>query len=309
MNRSATAASAQCSNRSSSRELLKRATRPCLRLAIVWHAPCSFLDGKTHGEQEPTATTAMACALAKPGIPSMKTSAALPLVLIISAPFLGASCATTSAGAPPPADREVKMTCMQPTMTPLQETKEMQLKGGVQIILAMEPFQCVSMIRTETRPGSPSFAEQLLGRKTHPGQRYVEVTKTPYFSVKPERLKLTLKISNQLSRVFRGAGTVVQFTVAGKTWSNKVEDYAEFTNVIVPPRGEQQIEIYGPPTSAMPRQGNIGLFLYDVVTKTDAAGNITEKQNYEWYYNYVLQTKEETGAEHKVEGWEGDLPS
>ncbi|HVZ71004.1 MAG TPA: hypothetical protein VHJ20_01405 [Polyangia bacterium] len=218
-----------------------------------------------------------------------------------------AACATSQAPAAPQTAQNV-MTCMQPTMTPLQETKEMQTKGGVQVIVAMEPFLCEKRQRSEVREVAPSFGEQLLGSKTHPGQRYVERTTSSYFSVKPERLKVTLKLSNQLARVFRGAGTVVQFTVAGKTWASKVDDYAEFTNVIVPPRGEQQIEIYGPPTEAMPPQGNIGLFLYDVVTKTDAAGNITEKQNFEWYYNYVLQTHEEPGTVTTATGWEGDLP-
>jgi hypothetical protein len=43
------------------------------------------------------------------------------------------------------------------------------------------------------------------------------------------------------------------------------------------------------------------------VTKTDVAGNITEKQNFEWYYNYTLQRKEETGAATVATGWEGDI--
>ncbi len=180
----------------------------------------------------------------------------------------------------------------------------MQLKGGVQIFVAIQPFQCVPASRTTKVNASPSFAEQILAKSQHPGQRYVETTKTPYFAVTPERLKVTLKVVNQLSRVFRGAGTVIQFTVAGKTWASKQEDYAEFTNVIIPPRGEQQIELYGPPMDSMPPTGNLGIFLYDVVTKTDAAGNITDKQNYEWYYNYGLQTKEEKGMIEVSKGWE-----
>ena len=37
----------------------------------------------------------------------------------------------------------------------------------------------------------------------------------------------------------------------------------------------------------------MGLFFYDVVTKTDNAGNVTEKQNFEWFYDYSVQLKEE----------------
>jgi len=221
--------------------------------------------------------------------------------------LLATSCATTQTAAPPP-ETPVKMSCKQPTTTPLQETKEVQTKGGVQIIVAMQNFTCEQVYkRTMTNLPIP-ISEQILSAKNHPGQRYVEVTKTPTFAVKPDRLKVTIKLVNQLPHVFRGSGSVVQFTVAGKTWASKQEDYAEFTNIIIPPRGEQQIEIYGPPTDALPAQANIGLFISDVVTKTDNAGNPTDRQHFEWYYNYTLQTKEENGVAQVARGWEGDLP-
>jgi hypothetical protein len=79
--------------------------------------------------------------------------------------------------------------------------------------------------------------------------------------------------------------------------------YAELTNVIVPPRAQQQVNIDGPSLSVLPDQTTIGLFLYDVATKTDAAGNVTEKQNFEWYYNYGVQRKEATGSIVKKRGW------
>jgi hypothetical protein len=236
-------------------------------------------------------------------MPAFTTSRVLLPLPILGAAALLAGCATS---APPPAaaPTSTTMTCKFPTTTPLQETKEMQLKGGVQIFVAIQPFQCVPAFRTTKVPAAAPFAEQLMANSQHAGRQYVETTKTPYFQVTPERLKVTLKVVNQLSRVFRGAGTVIQFTVAGKTWASKQEDYAEFTNVIIPPRGEQQIELYGPPMESMPPTGNLGIFLYDVVTKTDAAGNITDKQNYEWYYNYGLQTKEEPGVVEVTKGWE-----
>jgi len=40
-------------------------------------------------------------------------------------------------------------------------------------------------------------------------------------------------------------------------------------------------EVYGPGIKSIPSECTIGLFFYDVPTKTDAAGNITEKQNSE----------------------------
>jgi len=45
----------------------------------------------------------------------------------------------------------------------------------------------------------------------------------------------------------------------------------------------------------LPDKTTIGLFIYDIVTKTDAAGNVTEKQNFEWYYNLETQLVQDSG--------------
>ena len=159
-------------------------------------------------------------------------------VLVVGNLGLLFGCATASAPPPAAGNQMVTISCEMPNSTPLQETKEIQTKGGIQIIVAMQPFQCTRAFKETTAPGKVSFGEAMVASQTHKGQRFVETTRTPYFVVKPERMKVTLKVVNQLPRVFRGAGTVAQFTVAGKTWANKQENYAEFSNVIVPPRGE-----------------------------------------------------------------------
>lgn len=196
-------------------------------------------------------------------------------------------CATT----PPPPPATIAMNCKYPVFSPMAETKEMQTKGGVSVTVAVTPFQCVQQVEKTYAHKGPTIAEAALGQKGG----HTETTMTPFLKTMPERLKVTVRVSNQLSRVFRGAGTVIQFAVAGKTWASKQEDFAEFTNVIIPPRGEQIVDLYGPPVDALPAQATVGIFLYDVVTKTDNAGNITDKQNFEWYYNYETQVKQESG--------------
>jgi UDP-N-acetyl-D-mannosaminuronic acid transferase (WecB/TagA/CpsF family) len=54
----------------------------------------------------------------------------------------------------------------------------------------------------------------------------------------------------------------------------------------------------------VPDQTTIALFLYDVVSNTDAAGNITQKQNFEWFYNYTTESKQIAGEVRKTEGWQ-----
>jgi hypothetical protein len=59
---------------------------------------------------------------------------------------------------------------------------------------------------------------------------------------------------------------------------------------MIPPRTEEEIEISCGPASALKgTNGIIGLFVYDVVTKQNEAGVVTEKQNFEWYFNYTMQ--------------------
>ena len=61
--------------------------------------------------------------------------------------------------------------------------------------------------------------------------------------------------------------------------------------------------VYGPSFQDIPEKTTLGIFLYDVVIKIDNAGNIVEKQNFEWYYNYQTQIKEETAEVVKERGW------
>lgn len=223
------------------------------------------------------------------------------LVTLAVGGLLGCAAATQQSATP----TYVTMTCGRPGLAPLAETKELQERGGVQIAVAVQAFQCVPEARVEFRDASPSFGEQLqrsLGDGSQ-GTRFVERSMVPTLKVMPERLAVQIKINNKLPRVFRGSGTVVQFTIAGKNWVVKQDDYADLVNMIVPPRNEAEVTVYGPPISQIPEKATIGLFLYDVVTKADQAGNILEKQNFEWFYNYALQVVEERGEVKKQRMW------
>jgi hypothetical protein len=213
------------------------------------------------------------------------------------------------ASAPPPAPETVTVACKQPTFSPLAETKESQEKGGIVISVAPSSYSCeASMVRTRAEV-APSFGELLLAKvgrpQNAPDPKLIEETDTPVLQVKPERLNFQIRISNKLSRVFRGAGAVVLYNFGGKNQQVEKNDYAELENIIVPPRTEAQVSILGPPISQLGDHQTLGLFIYDIVTKTDAAGNILEKQNFEWYYNYGVQSHEDTRPIARRRGWVG----
>lgn len=197
----------------------------------------------------------------------------------------------------------VTVRCVYPVITPLADTKELQKKGGINISFAPNNFECVDSVERTSKeiPRNTfdfnetysliSFINAGAGGKPE-NYKLMETTSTPVYAVKPNKVAFRIKINNQMPRVFRGAGTVVLYNFGGKNMSVNSQDYADLSNIIVPPRTEQEITIYGPSLQTIPENTTLGIFFYDVVTKTDNAGNIVEKQNFEWYYKYQTLIKE-----------------
>lgn len=205
----------------------------------------------------------------------------------------------------------VKIQCIYPVITPLPQTKELQKKGGINISLAPGSFQCSKAVEKTTQEVEATMDETMaLSISTGGKSRFfkmLETTSTPVYQVSPDKVAFRVKINNQMPRVFRGAGTVVLYNFGGRNTSISSQDYAELSNIIVPPRTEAEVTIYGPSFSNIPENTTLGIFLYDVVIRTDDAGNVIEKQNFEWYYNYQTQNKEDTGEIVKTKRWERRL--
>lgn len=203
--------------------------------------------------------------------------------------------------APPPANVTVKV--LIPSLAPLAESAASQEKGGLRITLEPTGFQTQETVVDSAREVAPPSKFGIV-MKPDPNAIYVQHTQTPQLLVKPDRVIFHVHINNQLPRVFRGAGIAVQFNVAGKVTNVDPSGYGDLVNVIIPPRSEQEIIIVGPKVGSIPSPCTIGVFLYDVVTKMDDAGNVTEKQNFEWYYSYRTQDSEkEIPGPSSTAGW------
>jgi hypothetical protein len=197
----------------------------------------------------------------------------------------------------------VKLSVAVPSLAALAETDQSQTKGGLRITIKPESYLAKESMKQAQRQVPPPM---FLGIVAVPDPRavYMETTYVPNLIVSPNRLVFHVNISNQMPRVFRGSGIAVQFNVAGKIAAVDPSGYGDLTNIIVPPRGEQEITIIGPPVEGIPAPGTIGLFFYDVVTNTDQAGNVTEKQNFEWYFSYQTQTTDkEFSIPPPTKGW------
>lgn len=227
------------------------------------------------------------------------------------------------ASAPPPPAPTITVTAKVPNVTGMAESSpgnhgggrrvpEAQEKGGIEIAVVPATYRAVKRERVAIQPINAGFGNALAVSLATGGnaknQVYVQEVTTPYLDVEPARLLFTVRVNNKLSRVFRGQGAVVQFNVAGKLIPFGQTDYADFMNGIVPPRNENTFTIRGPRLDSLPDKCSIGIFLYDVITATDAAGNTTEKQNYEWYFDYTASTVSETASKKVVQGYM-DIPS
>ena len=203
-------------------------------------------------------------------------------------------CTTTAAPA-----RSVTLTCRVPVITPQAETKESQEKGGVEISIAPASYAMAVKQHVTLRQIPPPMVSLTTQRGI-----YVERTTDSVAEVSPDTLRFVLKVNNKMPRVFHGAGTIVQFNVGGRLQAVDQSGYGNFLGAIIPPRQELQIEIVGPRLSTLPSDhGTIGVFLYDVVTDQNAAGVVTEKQNFEWYFDYTMRTEERAAESHTEEVW------
>jgi hypothetical protein len=177
-----------------------------------------------------------------------------------------------------------------PSFTRQAETQQRQEKSGLEITVAPVNYEAVPHSKTTVRPTREPVANELIGG--HPGQVYVTKTTNSGVSVQPDRLNFLVTLNNKMPRVFHGSGTVVQFNVGGKILAVDQGGYSSLQGAIVPPQQEQQVTIIGPPLSELPaKSGIVGIFLYDVVTQQSEAGVVTEKQNYQWYFDYTFAPK------------------
>jgi hypothetical protein len=215
----------------------------------------------------------------------------LPLITISLIILNG--CVSPQPSSPP---QTTQIQCTIPKIDVIADkvNQQTQSKGGLDITVVPALYKAVRADKTTIRQVQPNFGEVML--MNNQTQVVVEQDAIPQLIAVPGRVEFTVKIHNQLNRVFHGQGAVVQFNVDGKLIPFNNTDYKEFSGGIVPPLNDGDLKIDGPPLDILKDKGTITIFLYDVVTATDVAGNTTEKQNYTWDFSYTMQPVTDTGG-------------
>lgn len=220
---------------------------------------------------------------------SQATILTLAIVLAAFAPQVVAQKKRKQENAVP---QVTKATANLPSMTPIGDTSATQTKAGITIAVAPVQYKMEPAYESRVRRVAPGFKETLM-MPHNQNDAFVERTCIPAIKIIPDRIRFQVTVSNQMSRVFHGAGIVVQFNIAGKLIATDEKGYSDVANAIIPPRSQQQFEIYGPQLNTLPQKGALSLFFYDVVTDVDAAGNVSDKQNFEWDFQFTSQVKEQ----------------
>lgn len=171
-------------------------------------------------------------------------------------------------------------------------------KAGIRV--SVEPFTYKPMKKIELTCKSViawmGVSYQSLEARGDARNYTYTLTEIPHFVVEPAQLKFKVRITNNLNHVLRLAGSVVAFQVSGKSVAVDQSGYKDFMQGIILPREESEFVVAGPNVDTIQGNSAIALLLYDVVTKTDAAANPTERTNFEWFFKYNMMPTVVTAA-------------
>lgn len=210
----------------------------------------------------------------------MKTTIKL-LTLTAALSFIAGCVAPSESGPAEPSTTQVQYRL--PVVSPVEPDKQIQEKDGIRVSVAPYRFGTRDVAQHEYRRKMALFIAN--------NQWPVDIKTTSSVQVYPNNVVFKVKINNQLERVLRLAGTVVAFQVGGKQMAVDKSAYQDFQNGIILPRQEGEFNISGPSISGVPDNATIALFLYDIVTETDAAGNATKRSNFEFIYTLSRQSQ------------------
>ncbi len=184
-------------------------------------------------------------------------------------------------------EKEVTIESLVPEVILSSETPAIQERSGVKVVVSLDTFKC----EIAHEPKSEKIGESPDGR-----YQYFDDIKEPHLVVTPKIVSFHVTVHNQMSHILRLAGSVISFQMDGKQITLQKEGYKDFMDGIIIPRSAGEYTIQGPPLTALPQgkdQIAIALLIYDVVVETDAAGNATKRENFQWFYTCSLKKVEQ----------------
>jgi len=175
-----------------------------------------------------------------------------------------------------------------PSLAPIEGYPQTIDKSGVSITI--EPFEFVAKEKQKLSCNQKKSWIVV-------NNQYDYIVRTiPYFVIEPHDINFKIRISNKLGKVMRLAGSIISFQVNNKAVALESSGYQELMQGMILPRQDSEFTLRGPKINTLKDNSTIAFMIYDVVTKTDAAGNPTERTNFEWFYTYKNTPQEVNGT-------------
>jgi hypothetical protein len=174
-----------------------------------------------------------------------------------------------------------------PIITPTSTTNQMQSKGGVIISVEIVPF------KVENSSKGDSIITYADPEKR--GFDIYEVRNTPISKINCEgddQIKFRIRIRNneQVPLILSQVGFIL--AIDGISYSFPDNQKKEWNEGLIITGEEKTYTIKGPEISGLYNAKVIRLFLNGVPTEYNEAGNVTKKNNFEWFFECKTQTVE-----------------
>lgn len=199
---------------------------------------------------------------------------------------------------PPSGNDEESQAAILKTTKPTFEAVEgypwEQTKENVTITIAPEPVEVTCVYQRSLKK---KF--KLIKVNDNGTDEYNITDKPVRLELSPNRLKLNLSVTNNLSHVLRFHGAVPTLNVDGKNLPIDEETKNELLRAVLTPYTNLDLTIDCIRLSALENAKTVTFAIYDVITAVDAANNPTKRTTFEWIFSVKPVAVEKSFAARK----------
>ncbi len=184
-------------------------------------------------------------------------------------------------------DETVQVQYTLPVVKPAAKTTQEQTKGGVTISVEVLSFSAHLMEEEEE-----NVAYKIPAQADYD---VFEIRKTPYYRVSPENIRFKIRIRNREDVPLKLSEVGFALIIDGTQWSFPSTHLEEWNKGLILSGFEKEYFVDGPQLDGLVNAQVVYLFLNGVPVSYDKAGNVTEKKNFEWFFecSSTEVTKEE----------------
>lgn len=168
-----------------------------------------------------------------------------------------------------------------PALKAVEQTKQDQVKGGVTVSCEVTPFEAVKTMYEEK--------ETVTADPNKPGYDIFKVGTKARYEVKPDEVWFNIRIKNNQDRILKLKDVAIVMLVDGVAYNIPDEAKQDWVGGMLVKGFEKTQRIRGPKISGLATDKIVYVSVNDVPTAYNAAGDVTKKENFEWYYQVARE--------------------